>query len=154
MGLSFSRFLYVFFSMHVIYFVVEAAQEDALDPDPAFELVFKARVEFRIPEVTALKGYLLRRPRMAFLVSHRHYLQLKSFLLRVDNFIYHDPTQCVYWNLDDHLVNVLTLVEKLFFMTILYHFGCIIPNIHVTTFMSHLIFFIILDSVTKDHVFY
>ena len=50
-------------------------------------------------------------------------------------------------------------VEKLSFMTILCHFGCIIPNIRLNldmsfrTFMSHWTFLVILDSVTKDHVF-
>ena len=67
-----------------------------------------------------------------------------------------------------------TLVEKLSFMTILCHFGCVIPNtshqfgrvipnIHVTLyhfpvtldlFLSHWTFLVILDNVTKDHVFY
>ena len=53
-----------------------------------------------------------------------------------------------------------SLVEKLSFMIILCHFGHIIPNtscqlervipnIHVT-----LTFFVILDSVTNDHIFY
>ena len=60
-----------------------------------------------------------------------------------------------------------SLVENLSFMTILYHFGRIIPNtshqlgrvipnIHVALdhFPVTWTFFVILDSVTKDHVFY
>ena len=55
-----------------------------------------------------------------------------------------------------------SLVEKLSFMTILCHFGCVIPNtshqlghiIPKTIFLLHWTFLVILDSVTKDHVFY
>ena len=59
------------------------------------------------------------------------------------------------------------LEEKLSFMTILCHFGHVIPNIrvnlnasfqtfmsHWTIFLSHWTFLVILDSITKDHVFY
>ena len=61
----------------------------------------------------------------------------------------------------------LTLVKKLSFMTILCHFGHAIPNIcvnldasfqtfmsHWNIFLSHWTFLVVLDSITKDHVFY
>ena len=61
----------------------------------------------------------------------------------------------------------MILVEKLFFMTILCQLGSVIPNIrvnldesfqtfmsHWTIFLSYWTFFVILDSVSKDHVFY
>ena len=59
------------------------------------------------------------------------------------------------------------LVEKLSFMPIFCQLGSVIPNIcvnldmsfqtfmsHWTIFLSHWTFLVILDSVTKDHVFY
>ena len=53
-----------------------------------------------------------------------------------------------------------SIVEKISFMTILCHFGWVISNIRVNldvsfqTFISHWTFLIILDNVTKDHIFY